>query len=570
MNKLLLTSIFLLALFLRFWNLGIYPDAIDEDEMALGYNAYSIAKTGADEYGNKLPLYLESVGDYKYALYSYFATIPVSIFGLNAITTRSIAAIFGSLSVVLVYFFALEIFKNKRYGLICAFILAISPTHIHFSRVAYNNILGAFFAVFSIFMLIKYFKKPSLQRIIISFALFTISIFSYQAYRIFMPIVFILISLVYIKNPIKSSIVRGLLISFASILIVWLSLINPQSRARTQDFSILTEVPKIIENQSEDGMSGASIVSTRIFHNKYVAFGIGFVKRYLVYFDPGFLFVETSASSQRHSVPEVGLFYAIEAPLLILGILFIFIFIKSREKLIPIILVLASPVAASLVLESRSPTRSIIIVYALTFIIGIGVYYLSSIKRIGKLNLMIVMFLYFANFLYFSHQYLIHKVYHHPWNSDVGLKEMVLSVNKLESEYDNVVVSRGHYISYLFYNKIDPREFIMSSEFHPEGYSQGVRVKRYNKLVFNMPYECPKAGKVNTLYVCFGYKVPKHSRLVEVIRYKDNQPAILLVDFGKRAEKTLPDKVEYDSEEDIRFRNGIIPTDYEILWPQTN
>ena len=36
MKRVFLTAIFLLALVLRFWKLDVYPEAVDEDEMALG------------------------------------------------------------------------------------------------------------------------------------------------------------------------------------------------------------------------------------------------------------------------------------------------------------------------------------------------------------------------------------------------------------------------------------------------------------------------------------------------------------------------------------------------------
>ncbi|MCJ7740040.1 hypothetical protein MUP32_01830, partial [Candidatus Microgenomates bacterium] len=64
-NKILLMAIFLLAFILRFWQLGSVPQSLDWDEASLGYNAYSIMKTGRDEYGSFLPLSIRSFGDYK-------------------------------------------------------------------------------------------------------------------------------------------------------------------------------------------------------------------------------------------------------------------------------------------------------------------------------------------------------------------------------------------------------------------------------------------------------------------------------------------------------------------------
>ena len=61
--------IILLAFFLRIIKVGSLP-ALYTDEAAFGYNAYSILKTGRDEYNQPLPLILRSFGDYKPALSS--------------------------------------------------------------------------------------------------------------------------------------------------------------------------------------------------------------------------------------------------------------------------------------------------------------------------------------------------------------------------------------------------------------------------------------------------------------------------------------------------------------------
>ena len=52
--------LFILAIFLRFTQLGQIPLGLNKDETAIGYNAYSILKTGRDEYGNYMPLYFKS------------------------------------------------------------------------------------------------------------------------------------------------------------------------------------------------------------------------------------------------------------------------------------------------------------------------------------------------------------------------------------------------------------------------------------------------------------------------------------------------------------------------------
>lgn len=567
-TKIILVAIFLLALILRFWKLDIYPEAVDEDEMALGYYAYSLIHGGIDEYGHKFPIYFESAGDYKYGLYSYIDTIPVAIFGLNPTTTRSIAAVAGSLSVIAIFFLAYEIYRNDKFALLAAFTLAINPTHIHFSRVAYNNILGAFFAIVCIVLYLKWIKGNKHIYAIWSFLAFLLAIFSYQAYRVFIPVTFVFLPIFLYKN-IKVKKIYAVVFSLLILAATFLSFIPPESRARSQSIVSLVNQPMLMEEISEDGLAKVPLIVTRVFDNKVVNFTFGFTARYVSYFDPNFLFVATTTGTERHSTPNVGLFYLIEAPFFLIGLMYLTKYIPDNKKFIPLVILFAGPLAAASVIEPVSTTRAVMLVVGYSLIISLGIFTLLNLnKKFSKIICVIIMACYLTNFLYFFHEYTVHKIYHHPWYSDVGLKEMVADVDKLGSRYKNIVMSGGHYIPYLFYNKVLPQDFIANSEFNSLAQANGVRVKRFGKIIFNMPYDCPTAGKLNVLYVCFGYKVPKKANLVDVIRYKDGQPAIELVDFtGEASIGNLPEKLEYSSDVDNRFPNGIIPETYATNWP---
>lgn len=567
-TKILLLLIFILALFLRFWKLDIYPQAVDEDEMALGYEAFALIHGGVDEYGHKLPIYFESAGDYKYGLYSYLDTIPVFLFGLNPTTTRSVSAVAGSLSVVAIFFLAYEIFKKEEYGLLSAFVLALNSTHIHFSRVAYNNILGALFAIVSITLFIKWSKSGGFRYLLASFLTFVLAIFSYQAYRLFLPISFILI-FIFLFSVLSKKRMLALLFTALVVITTLISFVSPQSRARSQSISILIDQPMLTEQISEDGLSGSSIFVSRLFHNKVANFVLGTANRYFSYFDPSFLFVQTSVESQRHSIPNVGLLYLIEAPFLLLGLMFLGKTIPGSYKFVPLVLLFVAPVPATAVLETQNTTRSVVITFAFSLLIALGLYILiSQSGKLKKYLLVATAGLYFFSLAYFFHQYTVNKIFHHPWYSDVGLKEMAIEVTDIQSKYQAVVMSHGHYIPYLYYNQVLPQDFIKDSVFANEIPSGGVPVVRYKNIYFNMPYECPTAGERNVLYVCFGYQVPKFAKLIDVIRYKDGQPAIELVEFtGIASSEKLPEKLEYSKDWDIRFPNGILPNNYETFWP---
>src|SRR3989344_2404648 len=120
--KLLLFSITILAAILRFYQLGSNPPSLTWDEVAWGYNAYSLSVDAKDEFGKFLPItYLESFGDFKPPAYAYLTVIPVMFFGLSEFAVRFPSALFGTLTVLLTYFLVIRIYLCS---LPCDFTLA--------------------------------------------------------------------------------------------------------------------------------------------------------------------------------------------------------------------------------------------------------------------------------------------------------------------------------------------------------------------------------------------------------------------------------------------------------------
>ena len=132
--KFLLVFIISLSIFLRFYQLDKNPPSLYWEEVALGYDAYSIFKTGKDHHGNPWPLVaFESFGDWKPSLY-FYATVPsIAVFGLNEWGVRFPSAFFGVLTVILTFLLVKEL-VGKRGGpkgrpiiaLLSMFFLAIS------------------------------------------------------------------------------------------------------------------------------------------------------------------------------------------------------------------------------------------------------------------------------------------------------------------------------------------------------------------------------------------------------------------------------------------------------------
>ena len=129
------------------------------DEISVGYNAYSIAKTAKDEYGRFLPFLFEALGDFKLPVVVY-ATVPtVSLFGLDDYWVRFPTAFFGALAPIALFFFVFTLTQNKTLSFLSAFSLAISPQHILFSRSVNESTISVFLIITAMTFLIKLFNN---------------------------------------------------------------------------------------------------------------------------------------------------------------------------------------------------------------------------------------------------------------------------------------------------------------------------------------------------------------------------------------------------------------------------
>src|SRR3989338_7108261 len=154
-KKISLISIILIALVLRFYRLGNYP-ALNADEAAIGYNAYSLMETGKDEHGNPWPIHFQSFNDFKPGGYFYLVLPFVKVFGLNEWSIRLPNALLAIASVYVLYLLVLKIFGNKKLALISALGLSVSPWHLHFSRGGWEVSTATFFILLGVYLFLRF------------------------------------------------------------------------------------------------------------------------------------------------------------------------------------------------------------------------------------------------------------------------------------------------------------------------------------------------------------------------------------------------------------------------------
>lgn len=196
---LILTLIVALSAFLRFYKLVQVPPSLNWDEIASGYNAYTIANWGADEYGNKFPIVFKSFGEDKAPVHIYLTAIIVKIFGLTDYSTRVSSAAVGVLSVIVIYFLAKFLFKSDLAGMFSALFLAVSPYHLQYSRGLWEANFTLFFLILGLTLFYYGIEKKNWM-IPASVASFGLSFFAYNAAKPVVPLIVLLLFLMHFKS----------------------------------------------------------------------------------------------------------------------------------------------------------------------------------------------------------------------------------------------------------------------------------------------------------------------------------------------------------------------------------
>ncbi|MBL7159095.1 glycosyltransferase family 39 protein [Candidatus Microgenomates bacterium] len=366
----ILFFILILGFFLRVVNLQNLPHGFFCDEASIGYNAYSLLKTGKDEYGKSWPLFFKAFGEYKGPIQIY-STIPfVAIFGLNEFSVRLTSAIYGTLTILAVYFLVKELFpkKNSQFSilnsqLIASFFLAISPWHIHFSRVGFELMPFVFFSTLGVWLFLKSLKaKNRLLTLNFAFLTFNLAFYSYSPARIFIPL--FLTGLVLIFR--KSFKIKALFLSFFIFF--------------------LLSLPLLFHIKSGQGLSRWHQVS--VFKEKTFSQAVKQMeKNYLAHFSLDFLFKKGDAGMSfltRHSVRGMGELYWFQLPLIILGILGLWRLKKHKELAFLIWWLILYPLGSVLTADATpQATRSIIGVIPFQILSAAGVFYLFNLGEVG-------------------------------------------------------------------------------------------------------------------------------------------------------------------------------------------
>ena len=459
--------ILLLSLALRIYQISQVPPALNWDEVSLGYNAYSVFKTGHDEWGNKLPTIFRAYGDYKLPAYVYISIPGIAVFGLTEFAVRLPSLVAGTLSILFTYFLVLELFDSKKhrtpytrtFAALSALLMAVEPWSLFTSRIALEADIAVFFIISGTYFFLRGLRTKNY--LLFASLFFGLSVWSYNSARVFVPLFLVSLVIIYREKflaiyKISPSTIRCSLITALVFLVpMFWQLARPIGQARYGEVQILDQ--GLIAKINEARNNGCS----RLVCNKVTYFVPIFVKNYIPHFGPRFLFFE-GGSNYQFSIPERGLLHLVNLPFFYLGLVMVFLkFRNYKYGRLLIVWLLLAPTASSLTREAPHVLRSIVILPVPMILTALGLgFFLKKFKHLFVFVYLVLVLISLEGYMqtYFN-DYRVN--YSDSWQ--YGYKEMVGFVKENYDKYDKILITKKHgepHEFILFYLKWDPGNYL--------------------------------------------------------------------------------------------------------------
>lgn len=460
-NNYLLLLIIFVGAFLRLYKLGSVPPGISHDEVDYIANGFSILKTGTDLYGQSGSLTIGGIGySVLPAIFSIISTafLPISLFAV-----RLTPALFGIISIFLIYLISIKLFSSKTVAILSATILALSPWGIQISRWMFDPPTSCFLFLLGISLSLY---ANNLKKLFLGFFVISIGFLTYfGSIFFFLPTIFILS--IYRSDIISNK--KWLLVGFfllAMYLVMWHKIQNIDHGGLVYNRTgtlVITDTQHLSDEVVfERFNSSGPIVLNRIFINKVTVALREFFNNYLEAFSLKMIFVNGDPN-RIFSLWSGGELNLVLLPALFSGLYALFRrpgkqcwFVIGFLLIAPLTAGLSTPVYA---------TRSFLLWPFLIIICALGVNLIfTNLKRANnplKISLIIVSVL---SFSYFSLLYLHQYFFRYPiYASEIWVESEQQLARYLGERPDHHLViyapeARQMFMQYIFYNGFNPKD----------------------------------------------------------------------------------------------------------------
>jgi len=529
------------SVLLRVYAIGSIPPAATLDEASIGYNAYSIATTGRDEYKTAFPILLRAYDDWRPALYVYLVIPFLSVFGVTAFAVRMPSVLLSIIAVYLMYRIGSLIGnaygKSKFPGIIAAGLLAISPWHTYISRLGHEANLGFTLFVAGVYFFLRSVLSADGRAAIISAVCFGLSVYGYQSEKIVTPLLVALGTVVFwktVRKQWRTFFVSGLIMG-AIIVPAYISTISPEGLSRFRGTSAFSPYDPMMAAAKERYVT-AKVSGNRILQavNGTVVTSIHiFVRNYVSHFSPAWMF--TGRDREAFKVPGAGLLYIWESVGLLFGI-WVLCKHKKHTPLMALVagIVFLSPVPASITTQAPHAMRAYTMAMGCIVIEAIGLWYAYLALRKKAIFRYIAASFGFVVCLSFAAWVHAYFVRYPKEQSDVyqyALREAVQYANAHKDTFASIQFAHQgplyqSYMFFLFYTKYDPEIYQRAGGTKSGGYQES---HAFGSYAFGyLPKEKSQLNE-NTLYFYDIKHIPSNAPVIERFTDLSGNPVIAAV-----------------------------------------
>ena len=542
-SKFILVIIIVLSFFLRTYKISDNPPSLNWDEVSHGYNAYSILKTGKDEWGIKFPLIFRAYGDYKLPLYIYLTAVSELLFGLNSFSIRLVSALSGVGLVILGYLITKKLTKNSAFSLIAAFLTSVSPWGLFLSRVAVEANLGAFLFALGLYLLIWWLTDHRQRELALAALFWGLSLHAYNSARVLIPVFMVLTTMFVIKE--KKG--KQLLMFFLILLIFWLPIVgqffNRSGTVRFEWVSLIDQgkISQIIQKRETSTLPKTI---TRAVYNRPTFFVFYALRNYFVNLSPKYLFFR-GGSHYQFSLPNHELLYLVAAPFLLLGLIKILIKGNKEERLIGLWF-FASFIPSAITKDAPHVLRSILVLPSPMILTALGlqltVNFLKGRSKFGgKLLIFVLTLAVFVSFGRWWNDYsnIYPKAY--SWSWQYGYKEVVSYIKSVYEKYDKIFFTKRYgepHEFILFYFPWDPGKYQEDPNKKWDFHANWYWIDGFDKFEFINDWEIQEVvnkpivqnTKYKILLITSPGNYPEEWNKLKMINYLDEKPVFEILE----------------------------------------
>ncbi len=433
-----------LGIMFRLYQFGAIPLALNRDEAALGYNAFSILTAGVDEWGTHLPLMFRSFGDYKLPGYIYTLALFFKVFGFLDWVIRLPSLLAGFGIIALTYSIVKRLTQNDVSAMVSAALVSIQPWELFYSRMGYEAHFGLFLFLLSIYLWIH---RSTVAQISGSLCLLA-AVLTYNAPLLLIPVMITAI-VIWPRNTWKQK--RLVVFGMGLVGIVGFLILYPVT-SQKQAITIMSD-PTIIDAQATAYFGSVSFFE-KMWNYRQIYWLRIMTMNVFDSFLPTFLTI-SGGQNPWHSAPNTAHLYWMTYVLAVGGLSWI-MWLKKRQLrqfLAYAAILVGSLLPAMITVDAPHATRSLFFLWLLSVAAAL------SLSHLPKKIVPALLICFCVEFSVYGYRYFHQFPTYRSGAWPIGLRESLLQARgkyvAIEA-YGQDLVAEQVYIYPLWYWRVNP------------------------------------------------------------------------------------------------------------------